>query len=297
MSGDPVADALGTLTGLYGAHPAAPPAGTLSDATAHMKPVSDAHAQVLQQHANTAQRHDEAQHTTSGVLTGLADQVQQGRSKLTDLSANYSAQMQALAPLRNTPLGAMLGLGAAHAAVGGAVRRVQNDSAAAQHGARVVERAHVRERRRRRRPSAAAVAAVDSVAQRSGAGTHAGVMAVQAAAQWLGEPYVWGGGGLNGPTAGGFDCSGLTRYAVAQATDGRVVLPRTTYGQYHAGVRIPAWEAQPGDLVFPGSEFDSRGPGHVQLAVGGGKVIEAPHSGADVRVVDMPRDAVVVRVM
>src|SRR5690606_22206034 len=41
--------------------------------------------------------------------------------------------------------------------------------------------------------------------------------AAQAADGALGLPYIWGGGGAGGPSGGGFDCSGLTQYAIAQA--------------------------------------------------------------------------------
>ncbi|MEC3920209.1 C40 family peptidase [Nocardia sp. CDC160] len=125
----------------------------------------------------------------------------------------------------------------------------------------------------------------------------AGGQAVRAASSWLGSPYVWGGGGVHGPSGGGFDCSGLTQYAVARATDGRVVLPRTTYDQIHSGVRVPMQDVRPGDLVFPAGSFSARGPEHVQLAAGHGMVIEAPHSGASVRWTPMPSKAVVVRVL
>ncbi|WP_297628036.1 C40 family peptidase [Nocardia sp.] len=125
----------------------------------------------------------------------------------------------------------------------------------------------------------------------------AGGQAVQAASSWLGSPYVWGGGGAHGPSGGGFDCSGLTQYAVAQASDGRVVLPRTTYDQLHSGIRVPIQDVRPGDLVFPAGSFSARGPEHVQLAAGHGMVIESPHSGATVRWTPMPAKAVVVRVL
>ncbi|TDD08487.1 peptidoglycan endopeptidase [Nonomuraea diastatica] len=56
-------------------------------------------------------------------------------------------------------------------------------------------------------------------------GTGHGATALAAAARWLGTPYSWGGGGLDGPSRGidqgantvGFDCSALTRYAWHQA--------------------------------------------------------------------------------
>ncbi|QZL06845.1 transglycosylase SLT domain-containing protein [Streptomyces sp. BHT-5-2] len=56
---------------------------------------------------------------------------------------------------------------------------------------------------------------------------------VKAALTQLGVPYVWGGGTINGTTGGGFDCSGLTSYAVYQGTSHRVVLPRTSQEQRH----------------------------------------------------------------
>jgi len=64
-------------------------------------------------------------------------------------------------------------------------------------------------------------------------------VAITAAAQWLGTPYAWGGGSLTGPSEGfgmgagtvGFDCSGLTRYAWAQAG---ILLPRTSREQWYA---------------------------------------------------------------
>ncbi|WP_282783907.1 MULTISPECIES: C40 family peptidase [unclassified Nocardia] len=154
-------------------------------------------------------------------------------------------------------------------------------------------------RRRRIRPVAAALGSHPAPARgprRQSDGTP-GSDAVSAASGWLGTPYVWGGGDASGPSGGGFDCSGLTQYAVAQASGGEVVLPRTTYEQIYSGIRIHPGDAQPGDLVFPGNSFSARGPEHVQLAAGGGKVIEAPYAGARVRWSDMDRNSVVVRVL
>ncbi|TLF55291.1 C40 family peptidase [Nocardia cyriacigeorgica] len=124
-----------------------------------------------------------------------------------------------------------------------------------------------------------------------------GGRAVEAASAWLGTPYVWGGGGAGGPTGGGFDCSGLTQYAIAQASGGEVILPRTTYEQIYSGERIHPRDVQPGDLVFPAGSFSSRGPEHVQLAAGNGMVIEAPYTGSVVKWTPMTSDAVVVRVL
>ena len=107
-----------------------------------------------------------------------------------------------------------------------------------------------------------------------------------------GTPYVWGGGNANGPTGGGFDCSGLVQWSAAQ-TSGQV-LPRVTYDLINLGTRINPADAQPGDLVF--SEFSGRGPEHVQIALGGGQVVHAPQTGDVVRVAAMPRNVVVKRI-
>lgn len=127
------------------------------------------------------------------------------------------------------------------------------------------------------------------------AGSGAGAAAVSAAHDALGTPYVWGGGGALGPTKGGFDCSGLTQYAVARATGGRVVLPRTTYDQINVGAQVPLTALAPGDLVF--SNFSAPGvPEHVAIYVGNGQVIEAPQPGQTVQVSALPSGAQARRV-
>ena len=62
---------------------------------------------------------------------------------------------------------------------------------------------------------------------------------IKAAASQLGKPYVWGGGNFNGPTGGGFDCSGLVLYAAYQASGGRIRLPHYSGDQIRAGTRHP----------------------------------------------------------
>lgn len=117
-------------------------------------------------------------------------------------------------------------------------------------------------------------------------------VAIDAAARWIGTPYAWGGGSLTGPSPGfgpgagtvGFDCSGLTRYAWAQAG---VLLPRTSREQWYApGTRITTLAAlQPGDLVFfatnPANPATIH---HVAIALGGDAMLEAPQTGDVVKV-------------
>jgi peptidoglycan DL-endopeptidase CwlO len=106
-------------------------------------------------------------------------------------------------------------------------------------------------------------------------------LAVRAALSRLGMPYVWG---ATGPDR--FDCSGLVQWAYRHAG---INLDRTTYDQIHQGVAVSRSQIQPGDLVFPHS-------GHVQMAIGNGMVVEAPYSGANVRISRLGTDVVIRRV-
>lgn len=76
-----------------------------------------------------------------------------------------------------------------------------------------------------------------------------------------------------------FDCSGLCMMAYRAAG---VTIPRNTYGQMagipnHVSTQQSAW--LPGDLIygvpFPGDQ-------HVVMYIGGGQIIQAPHTGATV---------------
>lgn len=105
---------------------------------------------------------------------------------------------------------------------------------------------------------------------------------IKAAASQLGKPYVWGGGNFEGPTGGGFDCSGLVLYAAYQASGGRIRLPHYSGDQIHAGQGIAWSDKQPGDLIFfsyPGAG----GPHHVAIYVGGDRILHAPRTGDVVR--------------
>ena len=86
-------------------------------------------------------------------------------------------------------------------------------------------------------------------------------------------PYRHGG---NTPE-GGFDCSGLVSYVLAQGTLER--LPRST-AQW-AAASTPVADLQRGDLVF----FNTSGApySHMGIYVGDGQFVHAPSSGGTVR--------------
>lgn len=99
-------------------------------------------------------------------------------------------------------------------------------------------------------------------------------LAVQAAMSMLGTPYVWGG-----ESPAGFDCSGLAQWAYAHAG---ISLPRTAQLQFNAGPsRKAGAHMQPGDLVFFGD--GPKAVHHMGIFVGDGLMVDAPHTGAVVR--------------
>jgi cell wall-associated NlpC family hydrolase len=64
-----------------------------------------------------------------------------------------------------------------------------------------------------------------------------------------------------------------------------IAVPRTSQQQWAAGPHVPPGQERPGDLVyFAGSDGTASAPGHVGVALGGGLMIDAPHTGAVVRI-------------
>ena len=83
----------------------------------------------------------------------------------------------------------------------------------------------------------------------------------------LGTQYVWGSADPNV----GFDCSGLTSWAWAQAG---VYLPHSSAMQYSVLPHVPQDQVAPGDLLFFYTPIS-----HVSLYVGNGMHIDASHPG------------------
>lgn len=123
-----------------------------------------------------------------------------------------------------------------------------------------------------------------------------GVAIARRALAWVGTPYSWAGGDASGPTRGtavddasrhdneivGFDCSGLVINAVAPWR----ALAHYAATQYlQAGSVHPALDQLlPGDLIFWSPDGTVDGITHVAVYIGGGMVVQAPHSGAWVTV-------------
>lgn len=109
-------------------------------------------------------------------------------------------------------------------------------------------------------------------------GVKTGVQAVALARKWLNTPYQWGGG-HSGPVPIGtpVDCSGLVNQVYG--------ISGTTYTQVFKGSSVPNLQAAlPGDLVFFGNALAPGEAYHVGIYIGGGQMIDAPHTGTTVRI-------------
>lgn len=104
-------------------------------------------------------------------------------------------------------------------------------------------------------------------------------------------PYVWGGGTINGPSAGatpgiGFDCSGLVLYALYQASGGKITAQRPADHQATLGQPVARGQEQRGDVIA----FTEPGQSqvhHIGIYLGGGKLLHAPDFGQTVTVSDL----------
>lgn len=120
--------------------------------------------------------------------------------------------------------------------------------------------------------------------------TQDGAAIAQAAYSQLGKPYSYGGGGAGGPSRGitnplvGFDCSGLTQYAVNVGAG--ILIPRVAADQYAKGTPVNGPGA--GVLVFfdNGSRAE-RQPGHVGVCMSKKQFVQAPHTGAFVSLANL----------
>lgn len=108
-----------------------------------------------------------------------------------------------------------------------------------------------------------------------------GARAVAIAKTALGTPYVYGGNSMTT----GIDCSGLVQQVYGRLG---IQLPRTSTEQAKAGKVVPSLgQALPGDLILMYSPYEPAGLqqyGHVGIYIGNGMMLDAPHTGAVVRI-------------
>jgi cell wall-associated NlpC family hydrolase len=98
--------------------------------------------------------------------------------------------------------------------------------------------------------------------------------AMQKALGKIGARYRYG---ASGPNA--FDCSGLVNWAYRSS--GRM-LPRSSAAMSRVGTPVAKAALRPGDLVF-----FYRGPSHVGIYVGNGKIVHASNPAHPVKLADL----------
>lgn len=106
---------------------------------------------------------------------------------------------------------------------------------------------------------------------------------IEFAAQFVGNPYVWGGASLTD----GADCSGFVQSIYRQYG---YHIPRVAHDQAHYGTQIPVEDALPGDLIFYAHDGYIH---HVVMYAGGGKTIEAMSSDTGIVQTDVKKESAV----
>ena len=208
----------------------------------------------------------EALQTQRKELDKERAQAQSEKDKLSTARADLqtaNAQQQNLLSKTNTDINAL-------------VKKAQDDARAAQ--AAIAAEAAARQR------------AVATSSGGGGGGGRSGIsipvgsipptspratVAVNFALAQVGKPYAYA---TSGPNT--YDCSGLTAASWGAAG---VSLPHYSGAQYDMLPHVPLSAIQPGDLLF-------RGPGgsqHVEIYIGNGMVVTAPHTGDFVKVAPM----------
>lgn len=215
---------------------------------------------VVQQQAAQALQHAHA----------AADAADHARQHARDLVATQTAAVGRLAAAQHD-LGRLLTQAKAHATA--------------------VERARLAAIARARAEAAAAAAARRAAAAKQslqGVGTSpqeftstvsasTELDALHEAETQIGKPYEWGAAGPDT-----YDCSGLVMWSYAQVG---VHVDHWTGDQWNEGAHIPIAALRPGDLLFFAT--DTSNPDtihHVGIYAGDGEMVEAPYTGANVRI-------------
>jgi len=116
-------------------------------------------------------------------------------------------------------------------------------------------------------------AASNALVAKANLGSGRGAIALRFSIKQIGDRYVFGAAG---PTL--WDCSGLTMRAFGAAG---VSMPHSAAAQANYGKKVAFNKLQPGDLVFFGRHHYIS---HVGIYLGGGRMVNAPHPGARVKV-------------
>ncbi len=131
----------------------------------------------------------------------------------------------------------------------------------------------------------AATAKAGGTAAAGGPGGTTGQQVVAEAKKYLGVPYLWGG---TDPKRG-LDCSGLVQLVYKNLG---YDLPRVSYQQATSGTAVKGGlaNARPGDLLAFNSPVS-----HIGIYIGNGKMIEAPRTGLNVRIIDVYETPTAIR--
>lgn len=247
--------------------------------------VAQQQAAVADAAARTALATAETLKQEAAAELAAAEQLEAGaRAQAAALAEQQAAVQAQLEQARQV----VSGLEGARAA---AEQQAQQQAAAAAAAQRAQDEARVAAASRASSP-VPAPAPVRSTPAGAGSAS-AAQTAIDAGMRWIGTRYAWGGGSLRGPSVGwgidagvvGFDCSGLTRYAYAQAG---IDIPRNSRAQYAALPKVSRSALQPGDLVFWATNTSNPATiHHVAIYLGGDRMLEAPQSGSTVRVTSM----------
>jgi cell wall-associated NlpC family hydrolase len=106
---------------------------------------------------------------------------------------------------------------------------------------------------------------------------------VRKAESYRGMWYKWGGAS---PSTS-FDCSGLVQYVYGRFG---IHLPRISNQQAMVGRTTSLANLKPGDLVAWDNSSRNKGADHIAIYVGGGMVMEAAHTGSQLRVRKLGRN-------
>lgn len=94
---------------------------------------------------------------------------------------------------------------------------------------------------------------------------------IEAAVDWIGAPYLYGGNSKKG-----VDCSGLVCMAFEKGAG--IKLPRASHEQQKWCASIPYKKIEPGDLVFFTSKKGGDRVNHVAIYIGDGQIIHSTTS-------------------